>query len=79
MFKNFVYTLLDFWPGAGAPPDWHPAPTLNNAVTNNTVLPPVEGLPGSTIAVLVIAGTLIVGLTVFFLIKNKKKNGDDES
>lgn len=79
MFKNFVYTLLDFWPGGGPQPDWHPAPTLNNAVNNSTVLPPVEGLPGSTIAVLVIAGLLIVGLTVFFLIKNKKKNGDDKS
>lgn len=75
MSKNFVYTLLDFWPGGLSQPN----PALNNAVNNSTVIPPVEGLPGSTIAVLVIAGILIVGLTVFFLIKNKKKNGDDKS
>ena len=56
---------------------WTP-PTVNNDVNNSTVLYPVEGLPISTIA-LVIAGILIVGLTVFFLIKNKKKNGDDKS
>ena len=66
MSKNFVYTLLDLM--------WAPPPTVNNAVNNSTVI----RLPVSTI-VLVIAGILIVGLTVFFLIKNKKKNGDDKS
>ena len=70
MSKNFVYTLLDLV--------WAPPPTVNNAVNNAVNNSTVIRLPVSTI-VLVIAGILIVGLTVFFLIKNKKKNGDDES
>ena len=75
MFNNFIYTLLD----VAFQPEWLPEATLNNTVNNSTTPPQVEGFLNTPMIVLVIAGILIIGLTVFFLIKNKKKNGDDKS